>query len=138
MTSVMNLQPSPYSFLGGLKVTFIAALGTLLHMPTLYVALRHRVSSWPASSSQPRVAQCASALESVIYGTQHTTSGYPLNRKSMSCPRTHRAFLVTSKSFSSLDVFQGTNQCKNYVCQTYSSEDTVAGNKFVKMVYTSE
>ena len=66
MTSVVNLQPSPYSFLGGLKVTFIAALGTLLRMPTLYVALRHRVSSWPASNSQPEVAQCASALESVI------------------------------------------------------------------------
>ena len=98
MTSVVNLHPSPYFFLGGLKVTFIAALGTLLHMPTLYVALRHRVSSWPASSSQPRVAQCASALESVIYGTQHTTSGYPLNRKSMSCPRAYRAFLVTPQS----------------------------------------
>ena len=54
MTSVVNLQPSPYSFLGGLKVTFITALGTLLRMPTLYVALRHRISSWPASSSQPR------------------------------------------------------------------------------------
>ena len=66
MTSVVNLQPSPYSFLGGLKVTFIAALGTLLRMSTLYVALRHCVSSWPASSSQPRVAQCASALESII------------------------------------------------------------------------
>ena len=50
MTSFVNLQPSPYSFLGGLKVTFIAALGTLLRMPTLYVALRHRVSSWPAAS----------------------------------------------------------------------------------------
>ena len=95
MTSVVNLQPSPYSFLGGLKVTFIAALGTLLRMPTLYVGLRHRISSWPASSSQPRVPQCASALESVIYGTQHTTSGYPLNRKSVSCPRAYRAFLVT-------------------------------------------
>ena len=66
MTSVVNLQPSLYSFLGGLKVTFITALGTLQRMPTLYVALRHCVSSWPASSSQPRVAQCASALESVI------------------------------------------------------------------------
>ena len=29
------------------------------------------------------------------YGTQHTTSGYPLNRKSVSCPRAYRAFLVT-------------------------------------------
>ena len=66
MTSVVNLQPSPYSFLGGLKVTFIDALGILLRMPTLYVALRHRISSWPASSSQPWVTQCASALESVI------------------------------------------------------------------------
>ena len=66
MTSIVNLQPSPYSFLGGLKVTFIAALGILLRMPTLYVALRHRVSSWLASSNQPRVVQCASALESVI------------------------------------------------------------------------
>ena len=67
MTSVANLQPSPYSFLGGLKVTFIAALGTLLCMPTLYIALRHHVSNWPASSiACDGVAQCANALESVI------------------------------------------------------------------------
>ena len=67
MTSVVNLQLSPYSFLGGLKVTFIAVLGALLHMPTLYVALHHRVSSWPASSIVcDGVAQCASTLESVI------------------------------------------------------------------------
>ena len=31
------------------------------------------------------------------YGTQHTMSGYPLNRKSVSCPRMYRAFLVTFK-----------------------------------------
>ena len=87
----------PIFFPGRLESHFIAALGTLLRMPTLNVALHHRVSSWPASSSQPRVAQCASTLESVIYGTQHTTSGYPLNRKSASCPRAYRAFLVTYK-----------------------------------------
>ena len=54
MTSFVNLQPSPYSFLGGLKVTFIAALGTLLRMPTLYVALRHRVSAGRPAAAQPR------------------------------------------------------------------------------------
>ena len=33
------------------------------------------------------------------YGTQHTTSGYPLSRKSVSCPRAYRGFLVTEHAF---------------------------------------
>ena len=37
------------------------------------------------------------------YGTPHTTSGYPLNRKSVSCPRAYRAFLVTLVIFSDMD-----------------------------------
>ena len=36
------------------------------------------------------------------YGTQHTTSGHPLNRKSVSCPRAYRAFLVTGKAWYQL------------------------------------
>ena len=37
-------------------------------------------------------------IEERYYGTPHTTSGYPLNRKSVSCPRAYRAFLVTYES----------------------------------------
>ena len=99
MTSVVNLQPSPYSFLGGLKVTFIAALGTLLRMPTLYVALQ------PATAMAATGGAMRQRIGERYYGTQHTTSRYPLNRKSVSCPRAYRAFLVTLRN-SNLNRFR--------------------------------
>ena len=48
MTSLLNRQPSPYSFLGGFKVTFLGALSTLMRMRIWHFALRHRVAGWPA------------------------------------------------------------------------------------------
>ena len=56
MTSILNVQPSPYFFLSGFNVTFSGALGTFLRMPLLHYIILHYIilyeAGWPG---QPRV-----------------------------------------------------------------------------------